>query len=271
MTSIKTLSRGEILTTALFYADSGVHWLFESPNEAEHESITIHDSNEQDTPIKSTSKSINTDLDINNSIIQKSYSISECASSLHELKSLLSSFNDCNLQNTACETICADQECGHNLMIIGYTPSDRDNINGKPFSGKSGNMLGKMLKSIDISREETCISMISPWHPPGNRKLSTMEIEICRPIILKQISLVAPKIILLLGSDATKFFFNNDKTTHRDLVPSNNILVNKREITTISTVHPQEMIDYPIIKKIAWHDLLLLKKALKTAKINMNT
>ncbi|AHA27588.1 uracil-DNA glycosylase [Candidatus Liberibacter americanus] len=266
MTYVEKLSRAEMLTTALFYADSGVHWLFENSNDKENETIIVNIENEQDSFVKSTSKSINADLNINDSVIEKAYSITESATSLHELKLLLSSFNDCKLLHTARTTICADQEYAKDVMIIGYTPSDIDDINGKPFSGKTGDMLNEILKSIKINREETCISMISPWRPPGNRKLSTIEIEICRPIIIKQIELAAPKIILLLGKDTKKIFFKKDKTYNNNLDNYNKIIVKNKEIPTISIAHPQEMIEHTYFKKDAWISLIEFKKKIESIK-----
>ncbi|MBY7649141.1 MAG: uracil-DNA glycosylase [Candidatus Liberibacter europaeus] len=273
MTYINTLSHEEILATALFYADSGVYWLFESPAEEKHESKTINLSHEQSSQINHTPNPEKTAHNlVDHPIVKQSYLISKHARSLIELKSSLSSFHDCILQSTASSTICADQDDGQELMIIGYTPSDSDHINGKPFTGKIGDMLNKMLKSIGIMRKNTCISMISPWNPMGNRKLSELEKQICRPIILKQIELVYPKIILLLGNETANFFFSNDKSVYHNFGKWKQITINNNTIPTLSTVHPKEMIEYPLVKKIAWRDLLTLKDALNISnKKNMST
>ncbi|MFV0255974.1 uracil-DNA glycosylase [Candidatus Liberibacter solanacearum] len=257
MTYKRTLSQEKILNTALFYADSGVYWVFDHSNGKAHKSCGEEKPPLSSQPIKEIAQT-------NNPLVEKAYSIAQNARSLHELKSLISSFHDCALQNTSSSTICATQEGGKDLMIIGYTPSDSDNINGNPFSGKTGDILDKMLQSIGIMRIQTHTSMISPWHPPGNRQLSKIEMEICRPLIMKQIELVSPRILFFLGNKTINFFFNNDdNANYQNLGKWHKIRVQNRTIPTLSTVHPQELMQYPLIKKTAWHTLITLKKALK--------
>ncbi|MEG8098913.1 uracil-DNA glycosylase [Candidatus Liberibacter brunswickensis] len=259
MNSTRILSKEQLLTTALFYADSGVYWVFDEIKK------DISDLQSGENPVNYQIKPEKNISHKENILVQKAYSIANKACSLHELKSLLCSFHEYNLCSTSISTICAiKQKEGKDLMIIGYTPSDSDNISGEPFSGKTGNMLDKMLKSIDLVRSQTYMSMISPWYPTGNRNLSDIEIEICRPLIIKQIELISPKIIFFIGSKTKNFFFNNNYTnTYQNLGKWHNISVKDRTIPTLSTVHPQELIKYPLIKKNTWHVLIALKKALK--------
>ncbi|MBL0848672.1 MAG: uracil-DNA glycosylase [Candidatus Liberibacter ctenarytainae] len=261
MNPVHTLSQEQILTIALFYADAGIHCLFESPNKTINQSIKTHILHQKNVPIDATSKPIITLSKTDHLIVQQASSIARRARSLIELKSMLSSFHDCPLRNTALSTICADNEKA-DLMIIGYTPSSSDNTTGRALSGGAGNMLDKMLQSIGIARTDTCISTISPWHPPGNRKISALETEICRPIIRRQLELSSPKILFLLGNQTTQFFFNNNQTISQNYGKWNKIIINNCIIPTLSTVHPQELLEYPLIKKIAWHHLISLKKKL---------
>ncbi|ACT57216.1 uracil-DNA glycosylase [Candidatus Liberibacter asiaticus] len=259
MTSKRILSQEQILTIALFYADSGVYWVFDEPNNE-----ATYESQRKEKSIDSAIQPITNIRHIHSPLVQQADSIAQKACSLHELKSLLRSFHDCHLCSTSLSTICATQTEGQDLMIIGYTPSDSDNISGKPFSGKTGNMLDKMLQSIEIMRTQIHISMISPWHPPGNRNLSNIEMEICRPIIMRQIELISPKILLFIGNKTKNFFFNNDaQKTYQNLGKWSNLCTPHSIIPTLATVHPQELIQYPLIKKNTWHALITLKKALK--------
>ncbi|WP_244668513.1 uracil-DNA glycosylase family protein [Candidatus Liberibacter africanus] len=203
VTSKRTLSQEQLLTTALFYADSGVYWLFDELS-LDKETYNLQ---QKESPINTITQPIENIFHENNPLVQNAYSIAKKACSLHELKSLLCSFHDCHLCSTSLSTICdTEHDEKRDVMIIGYTPSDSDNISGKPFSGKTGNILDKMLQSIDLMRQQTHLSMISPWHPSGDRKLSDIEMEICRPIIMKQIEFISPKIIFLLGNKTTSFF-----------------------------------------------------------------
>ncbi|MBA5723920.1 uracil-DNA glycosylase [Candidatus Liberibacter sp.] len=264
MTSVRTLSRQQILTTMLFYADAGVYWLFDPQEEENNKTKSTNIIHKKATPSHFSANLVSVSLEIDHTIVKKSYSIAKNAHSLSELKSAISSFRDDIFQYMESSTICADQEGQKDLMIIGYVPSYDDDIKGQPFSGRIGKMLDKMLESIGITRIHTCISMIVPWHSLGNRKLSATEIEICRTFIMRQIELASPKILLLLGNSATQFFLKNDEKIYANLGKWNELTVKGHTMQTLSTLHPQEILEYPLIKKISWRDLITLKTALES-------
>ena len=89
-------------------------------------------------------------------------------------------------------------------MLIGEAPGNQEDIEGKPFVGKSGQLLDKILETININRTNCYISNIIPWKPPGNRNPTAEEINTCLPFIKKHIQLINPKILMLIGSISAK-------------------------------------------------------------------
>jgi DNA polymerase len=90
------------------------------------------------------------------------------------------------------------------LMIIGEGPGRDEDIQGKPFVGKAGKLLTQLLSEIGISRDEVYITNVVKCRPPDNRVPEESEIEACRDYLRRQIEIINPKIILLLGSTALK-------------------------------------------------------------------
>ncbi|AGA65290.1 Uracil-DNA glycosylase, family 4 [Liberibacter crescens BT-1] len=263
MLSTHKLSQKQLITIALFYAEAGVNWVFEP--EKLKKSIKLHEAY---MPTKNVSlpkyiESKTTTLPfLDSGIIEKAQSVAKKSLTLIQLKSGISSFNSLVLKNNTLSTICAHQtgeESG--LMVIGYTPSREDEKRGKAFSGKAGHMLDQMLKSIGLVRQKICVSMIIPWCPTGNRKLENIEIEACRPFIERQIELVSPRFILLLGNSSSQFFFGKDCLLHANRNKWSEIYIAGKKIPTLSTLHPQELFISPLSKKLAWHDLIILKTA----------
>ena len=85
------------------------------------------------------------------------------------------------------------------VMLIGEAPGNQEDIEGKPFVGKSGQLLDKILETININRTNCYISNIIPWRPPGYRNPTAEEINTCLPFIKKHIQLINPKILMLIG------------------------------------------------------------------------
>ena len=84
-------------------------------------------------------------------------------------------------------------------MLIGEAPGRDEDLAGKPFVGRAGQLLDKMLAAIGLQEEDVHITNIVYWRPPGNRTPTPQEAQVCRPFLERQIELVAPKVIALLG------------------------------------------------------------------------
>ena len=108
------------------------------------------------------------------------------------------------LKKTAKKTVIGDGNIKSKLMIIGEAPGKEEDIQGKPFVGLAGQLLNKMLNAINIKREDVYITNVIPWRPPNNRTPTDKEILDCLPFLHKQIEIINPKYILLLGATASK-------------------------------------------------------------------
>ncbi|MDP2194093.1 MAG: uracil-DNA glycosylase [Alphaproteobacteria bacterium] len=195
--------------------------------------------------------------------------VNQCQS-IQELFALLDTYHDCDLRKTATNTVFADGIPHAPIMVIGEAPGAEEDALGKPFVGKSGQLVDNMFKAIGLSRQENIyISNIVFWRPPGNRPPTQIEIDQCRPFILKHIALARPKILVLLGGVAAKTILESKETIiqlrgkihhfhHTDLSDS---------LPVFSFYHPAYLLRSPRQKGAFWHDLLHLKEYMDQAHI----
>lgn len=186
------------------------------------------------------------------------------AQSLAELKEIIEHFEGCSLKFSANSTVFGDGSPNAKVMIIGEAPgADEDRI-GKPFVGRSGQLLEKMLFSIGLTRQDCYISNVLPWRPPGNRTPTDAETAVCLPFLLRQIELVEPKIIFLLGASAA-----NTVLGRADSISSLRgkmlelCLQNGKKITALASFHPAYLLRSPAQKAKSWSDLIRLKHYLR--------
>lgn len=186
------------------------------------------------------------------------------AQTLDDLKAIVENFEGCALKFSANSTVFGYGNPQAELMLIGEAPgADEDRI-GEPFVGRCGQLLTKMLKAINIEREDCYITNILPWRPPGNRTPTDGEIAVCLPFLKRQIELVKPKIIFLLGGSAANTVLDcNDSISNLrgkciDYTTAQSIV-----IPTISSFHPAYLLRSPAQKAKAWSDLLRLQKKME--------
>lgn len=182
--------------------------------------------------------------------------------SLEELEALLAGFDGCPLKFTAKNLVFADGNPASKLMFIGEAPgADEDRI-GKPFMGRSGKLLDRMMAAIGLDRSTAYVTNIVPWRPPGNRNPTPQEVSICKPFIERQIELANPDLIVCLGSPATQAITGTKdgilKARGR-FYPYRNA---DREIRVLATLHPAYLLRQPLQKRLAWRDFRTLRSAL---------
>ena len=185
---------------------------------------------------------------------------------IEELEKAINNFNDCKLKNDAKNTVFADGNPKSEIMIIGESPSEDDDAKGIPFVGKAGTLLDKMLASIKLNRNIVYLTNIIPWKTPGNRQPTMKEVIMLIPFIQKHIEIVRPKILILLGNMTTKsLLMSNDgvmKLRGKWHKYSSYGLANP--IATRAMFHPNFLLRSPSYKKLAWEDLLIIQKKLKS-------
>lgn len=189
------------------------------------------------------------------------------ATTLHELEAALRAFNGCNLKATAKSTVFADGNPEARVMLVGEAPgADEDRI-GRPFVGRSGQLLDRMLAAIGLDRTNAYIANVIFWRPPGNRPPSDAEVAICRPFIERQIELASPDVLVFLGAQAAKALLPRDgqlgimKLRGRWL----DYPAGARTLRLMPTLHPAGLLRQPLNKRLAWRDFLEIKAALASS------
>ena len=138
------------------------------------------------------------------------------------------------------------------LMFIGEAPGAEEDNTGRPFVGRAGQLLTKIIESINLKREEVYIANIIKCRPPENRNPMEDEIALCSPFIEEQISIIKPEIICTLGKFATEFIIGNDKGAISSVRGKE---FNYEGITVIPTYHPSYLLRNPGAKKETWEDM----------------
>jgi uracil-DNA glycosylase len=186
------------------------------------------------------------------------------ADTLAALEASIAGFDGCALKRTATNTVIADGNPAAPVMIIGEAPgADEDRI-GRPFVGRAGQLLDRMLAAIGLDREGVLITNVIYWRPPGNRTPTTDEIAACVPFVLRHVALVRPKVLVLAGGTAARALLPPGPGITRlrgrwfDLaVPGLD-----QPVPTLPMFHPSFLLRAPERKREAWRDLLALRARL---------
>jgi uracil-DNA glycosylase family 4 len=186
------------------------------------------------------------------------------AKTVDELREILGEFDGCNLKLTAKNLVFSDGTPGADLMLVGEAPGRDEDLEGKPFVGRSGKLLDRILAAIGRDRTSAYISNVIPWRPPGNRDPSVMETEICRPFIERHIELAQPKVLVTLGNPSTKLLLNTKTGIMRMRGTwAVHVTAGGLEIPTMPALHPAYLLRNPAHKKLAWQDFLAVQMKLQ--------
>ena len=178
------------------------------------------------------------------------------ARNLEELKAAMEAFEGSALKRAATNTVFADGTPSGRVMFIGEAPGrDEDRI-GKPFVGRAGQLLDKMMASIDLDRGRNCyITNVINWRPPDNRDPSPEEAAICLPFLRRHIELANPGIIVLLGAVAARHVMGITEGIMRTRGRWLEYRVGDAMVPVMPTLHPAYLLRQPAHKKLAWRDL----------------
>ena len=189
------------------------------------------------------------------------------ADSLEALKAVLAKFDGLSIAKTARNLVFADGNPDAPLMIIGEAPGREEDESGLPFVGVSGKLLDKILAAIGRDRTSTYISNIVNWRPPGNRKPSQGEIDVCLPFIARHIALAKPEVIVLLGDVAGKALLpvTQGITRYRGQWHDYQPAPESDSIPAMASFHPSFLLRTPAKKRESWQDFLSVKARLSSA------
>lgn len=196
--------------------------------------------------------------------VQSARALAAQAETIDQLAAMIAGFDACPLKRTATNTVFADGNPAAPVMIIGEAPgADEDRI-GRPFVGRAGQLLDRMLAAIQLDRTGVQITNVIYWRPPGNRKPTAPEIASCLPFVFRHIVLSQPKVLVLAGGTAASTLLDTSDGITRlrgrwfDLaVPGLDA-----KLPTLPMFHPAFLLRSPERKREAWRDLLALKAKL---------
>ena len=184
------------------------------------------------------------------------------ARTLGELREKLAAFDGCALKNSATNLVFADGAENAKIMILGEGPGADEDRTGRPFVGRAGQLLDKMLAAIGLDRTKVYIANVVPWRPPGNRPPTPQELALCLPFIRRQIELVAPDFLVLLGASAAQTLLNEKEGIMRLRGHWREVEFGGRKIRALPMLHPAYLLRAPLKKAQAWRDLRSLRHAL---------
>lgn len=182
---------------------------------------------------------------------------------LDELKKLLETFDGCALKLTANKTVFGYGSPTAELLLVGEAPGADEDRSGIPFVGRSGHLLDKMLGAIGINRDGCFVTNVLPWRPPGNRTPTEGEIAVCLPFLRRQIELVKPKVIMVLGGSAANALLDNGEPISKlrgkwlEYKTSDGV-----KIPVLASFHPAYLLRNSGQKAKSWGDLLRVKQKL---------
>ncbi len=170
---------------------------------------------------------------------------------LKEIREELGDCKRCKLYRTRNKIVFGEGNPEAKLMLIGEGPGYDEDIQGKPFVGKAGQLLTKILQAINLQRDEVYITNIIKCRPPQNRNPEYEEIESCYPFLLKQINAIQPKIICALGTFSAQTLLKTDAK----ITSLRGKLFQFSGIKVIPTYHPAYLLRNPEKKRDVWDDI----------------
>ncbi len=191
-------------------------------------------------------------------------------SSLAEIEQALMRFDACPLKKTATNLCFADGNPEAQVMLIGEAPGRDEDIQGKPFVGRSGQLLDRMLKAIGLSRhgesarDSVYISNVIFWRPPGNRTPTDQETLMCLPFLKRAIEIKRPRLIVCLGATPTQRLIGRSEGILKLRGHWFDFATGDAGIPLLATLHPAYLLRQPAQKRLAWRDLLSLKQKITT-------
>jgi len=189
---------------------------------------------------------------------------------LAEIEQALMRFEACPLKKTATNLCFADGNPQADVMLIGEAPGRDEDIQGKPFVGRSGQLLDRMLKAIGLSRqaespqEAVYISNVIFWRPPGNRTPTDQETLMCLPFLRRAIEIKQPRLLVCLGATPTQRLIGKSEGILKLRGRWFDFASGGGNIPLLATLHPAYLLRQPAQKRLAWRDLLSLKQKLKS-------
>ncbi len=191
--------------------------------------------------------------------------IAAACATLDELRAAIEAFEGCELKRGARNTVFCDGNPRAHVMVVGEAPGRDEDREGRPFIGRSGQLLDRMLAAIGLDRmaedpaQAVYITNVLPWRPPQNRDPLPEEKTLMKPFLLRHIELAKPKVLLMVGNPSNQTLLDTSQGVTRLRGKWHEVL----GIPALSIFHPAYLLRAPEKKRDAWADLLMLKAKLE--------
>ena len=188
---------------------------------------------------------------------------------LNELKMQIKSINDCSLQDNSKKIVLGDGNINSPIMLVGEAPGVEEDNLGLTFLGDVGDLLRKMLIAINIKKENIYSTYTVNFRPPEDRKPTSTEIKRYSHFLQKQISIIKPKIIILMGSSAMESLTGLNSKISTERGKWKEVIVKNTTYNVIITFNPSYLLKVPENKKHSWEDLKKIKQKIIDLKLNI--
>ncbi len=188
---------------------------------------------------------------------------------LNELKLQINSINDCNLKDNSKKMVLGDGNINSSIMLVGEAPGVEEDNTGQTFLGEVGDLLKKMLHAINIKKENIYTTYAVNFRPPEDRKPTSAEIKRYSQFLQKQISIIKPKIIILMGSTAMESLTGLNNKISIERGKWKEVIVKNTSYNVIITFNPSYLLRAPENKKYSWEDLKKIKQKITNLKLDI--
>ena len=195
--------------------------------------------------------------------------VEEKSEKLDKLKKKLEKIENCELKSYAKNMVFGDGNPESPIMIVGEGPGQKEDELKKPFVGDAGILLNKMLNAININRKDIYITNVVNYRPPNNRKPEASEISRYSNFLREHISIIDPKILILMGSTAMESLFGTKNKISKERGLWKEIIINQKSYLTMITFHPAYLLRQADQKKYSWFDLKEIRKKIDELSIQI--
>ncbi len=191
------------------------------------------------------------------------------AEKLAELKKKINSIENCDLKDNSKNLVLGSGNVNSPIMLIGETPGIEEDLKALAFQGEVGTLLAKMLIAIKIKLENVYLSYSINFRPPDDRKPTAQEIKRYSVFLKEHVSIIDPKIIILMGSTAMESLIGSKNKISNERGKWKEIILNNKTYPVIISFSPSYLIRYPENKKFSWEDLKKIKQKIEDLNIKI--
>ena len=188
---------------------------------------------------------------------------------LTKLRDKINSIDDCNLKDNSKNLIMGDGNINSPLMIVGEAPGEGEDVSGHSFQGEVGSLLKKMLLAINIEMNKVYLTYSINFRPPEDRKPTTQEIKRYSIFLKEHISIINPKIVILMGGTAMEAVTGLSGRVSNERGKWKEIILNNKTLPLMVTFNPSYLIRFPENKKYSWEDLKKIKQKIQDLNIKI--